>query len=166
MNTEFFLFLADGEAACAFFDHQRGNSLLTFLRLRIDVYKSRIRCSAVGDPCLSPVDDVRVALSLGLGPEGGGVRAGLRLGERVASDFFPSRAGNEEFLFLLLGAEPQDGVAVERVLNGKNGAGGSADARDFLNDDGVADVIHPRASIIFRHGDSSESQLSGFLEVV
>ena len=65
---------------------------------------------------------------------------------------------------MLVGAEAVDGIAVERILDGKNHAGGGADARDFFDDDGVADVVHARAAFVFGDGDAGEAEFGGFLE--
>ena len=77
MNAQLFFFLADFEAGRFFLDHQRGDSLLSFFRLRIDVDERGIGDAAVGDPGFRAVDDVAIALEDGFGSERGGVGAGL-----------------------------------------------------------------------------------------
>ncbi len=81
--------------------------------------------------------------------ESGGVGTGLRLGEGVAADFFAASEGFEEFLFLFGGAEAMDGIAVKRILDGEDYAGGGATAGDFFDDDGVGDVVEARAAFGF-----------------
>lgn len=67
--------------------------------MRVDVDDGGIGGTAVGDPGFGAVEGVLVAVERGFGLEGGGVGAGLRLGEGVAADFFAAREGFEEFLF-------------------------------------------------------------------
>src|SRR5258708_38107959 len=50
-------------------------------------------------------------------------------------------------------------IEVERILNRENHAGGSADARNFLDDDGVGDVVKTRAAFRFRQRDGGQAQL-------
>ena len=150
VDAEFFFFLADLEAGRAALDDQRRDSFFAFCRIRIHVNDGRVGHAAVGDPGFCAVDDVAVALANGLRGERRRVRAGLRLGQRVASDFFAARERHEEFLFLLVRAEAMDRIAIQRILHGKNHAGGSADAGNFLDHDGVGDVVEPRAAFGFR----------------
>src|ERR1700743_3133028 len=97
---------------------------------------------------------VFVALVGGFGFESGRVGAGLRFGERVTADFFATREGDEAFLFLLAGAEAMNRIAVKRILDGEDDAGGSAGARDFFDDDRIGDVIEAGAAFGFGDGDS------------
>src|ERR1700683_4643732 len=129
VNAQLLLFLAHRKAARSLLHHQRSNSLFAFLGLRVDVHERGIGGPTIGDPRLGPLDDVSIAFARRFRRERRRVGSGLRFGERVASDFFPARIGNEEFLLLFIGAKTVDRIAVERVLNGKNGAGGSANAR-------------------------------------
>ncbi len=120
--------------------------------------------AAIGDPGFCPVDDVAVAPEHGLGGQRRGVRAGLRLGERVAADFFAAREGNQKFLLLFFRAEAVNRIAIQRILHRKDDAGGSAGARNFLDHDGVGNVIHPRAAVIFRDGHAGQAQFRGLAE--
>ena len=162
MNAEFFFFLADGKSRRAFRDDERGNSLLAFFRLRIDVENHGVGLAAIGDPCFRAVDDVAVALEDGFGAQRGGIRAGLRLGETVAADFFAAREGDEEFFLLFFGSEAMNRIAVKRILDGENHARRGTNARDFFHHDGVAHVVHAGATVIFRDGNGGEPELGGF----
>ena len=122
-DAKFFFFFADFEARRAFFDDQRRDAFFAFRRIGVDVNDGGISGAAVGDPGFGAVDDVFVALLDGFGLQRGGVGAGLRFGERVAADFFAAREGDEEFLFLLDGAEAMNRVAVELILDGEDYAG-------------------------------------------
>ena len=101
VDAEFFFFLADLEARRAFFDDQRGDAFFAFRRIGVDVDDGGIGGAAVGDPGFGAVDDVFVALLDGFGLERGGVGAGLRLGERVAADFFAAREGDAGIFFFV-----------------------------------------------------------------
>jgi len=164
VDAEFFFFFADLEARRAFFDDQSGDAFFALRRISVDVNDRCVGGAAIGDPGFGAVDDVFVALLDGFGLERSGVGAGLRFGERVAADFFAAREGDEEFLFLLDGAEAMNRIAVKRILDGEDDAGGSAGARDFFDDDGVGDVIEAGAAFGFGDGDSGEAEFGGFME--
>jgi hypothetical protein len=83
----------------------------------------------------------------------------LRLGQRVASDFFAAREGQEEFFLLFFRAKTMDRIAIQRILHGKNHAGGSANTGNFFNDDGIRYVVESRAAFGFRQGHRGQSQL-------
>ena len=134
--------------------------------MRIDVDDSGIGDAAIGDPGFRAVDEVAVAFQDSFRFERGSIRAGLRFGERVAADFFATGEGNKKFFLLLFRAEAIDGVAKKRILDGESDASGSADAGNFLDDDGVADVVHAGAAIIFGQGDSGQTELGGLTESI
>ncbi len=100
------------------------------------------------------------------GLQRGGVRAGLRLGEREAADFFAARKGQQEFLFLFFGAEAMNRIAVKGILNRQDHAGGGATAGNFFDDDAVGDMTEARTALRFRECDTSQAQFGGFLERV
>jgi hypothetical protein len=84
--------------------------------LRIDVDDGGVRRAAICNPRFRAVDDVFVAFADGFGGQCGGVGAGLRLGEREATDFFAAGERYEEFFPLFVSAEVMDGRAVQRIL--------------------------------------------------
>ena len=161
-DAELFFFLAGLESGRAFFDDQRGDAFFAFFGMGVDVDDGGIGGAAVGDPGFGAVEDVLVAAKDGFGLESGGVGAGLRFGESVAADFFAAGVGFEEFLFLFVGAEAMDRIAVERILDGEDDAGGGAAAGDFLDDDGVGDVVEAGAAFGFGEGDAGEAEFGGF----
>ena len=57
-----------------------------------------------------------------------------------------------------------DRIAVERILDGENDAGGGAAAGDFFDDDGVGDVVEAGAAFGFGEGDAGEAEFGGFVE--
>ena len=57
-----------------------------------------------------------------------------------------------------------DGIAVERILDGEDYAGGGAAAGDFFDDDRVGDVIEACAAFGFGDGDAGEAEFGGFSE--
>ena len=118
VNAEFFLFLADAESARAFLNDQRRDSLLAFFRLRIHIHDRCICRAPVRDPRLRSVDYVRIALANGFRLKRRRIRARLRLGKRVAADFFAARKWHQKFLLLLFGAKTINRIAVERILHG------------------------------------------------
>src|SRR5215470_2260498 len=122
MDAEFLLFLADSETRSSLLHDERRDALLAFLRLRVDVHDRGVGCSAVRDPRLGAIDDVAIVFSNRLRPQRRGIRPRLRLGKRVAADFFAARERRQKSLLLFLSAEPMDGIAVERVLHGQNDA--------------------------------------------
>ncbi len=113
MDAEFLFFLAHFKAGRAALDDQRRDSFFALCRIGIYVNDGSVGHAAVGDPRLCAVDDVAVALAHCFGGERRCVRAGLRLGERVATDFFAAREGQQKFLFLLFGAEAVNRIAVQ-----------------------------------------------------
>ena len=105
LNAEFFFFFADLEARRSFLDDHRGDSFFPFRRIGIHVNDRRVGRAAIGDPRFRAVDDVTVALLHRLGLQRRRVGARLRLGQRVATDLFPSRKRQQKLLFLLFGSE-------------------------------------------------------------
>src|SRR3977135_3900760 len=117
MNTEFLFFLPGFESGRAALDHQSRDSFFAFCRIGVYIYDRRVSHAAISDPRLSAVDDVAVALAYCLGCERRCVRARLRLGQRVAANFFAARERREKFLFLLLGAQTMTWHAIPRDLS-------------------------------------------------
>jgi hypothetical protein len=163
-DAKFFFFLAGFEAGRAFFDDEGGDAFFAFFRMRADVNDGRVGRAAVGDPGFCAVDEVLVAAKDSFGLESSGVRACLRLGERVAADFFAARVWQKELLFLVVGAVAVDGIAVEGILDGENHAGGSAAAGNLLDHNGVSDMIEPGATLRFGKSNACEAELRGFGE--
>ena len=146
MDAQLLFFFSDFESWRAFFHHQRCDSFFALGGVRIHISDSRVGRSAAGDPSLGAIDDIGIALLHRLRLQRRGVRAGLRLGQRVATDFFTSREWMQKFLLLFFGAEAMNRIAVQRILHGENHAGGRAAPRNLLDHDGVADVIEARAA--------------------
>ena len=163
-DAEFLFFLADLEARRALFHDQRGDSFFALWRIGVHVDDRGIGRAAVGDPRFGAIDDVLVALLHRLGLQRSGVGARLRLGQRIATDLFAAREGQQEFLLLFVGSEAMNGIAVERILHRKNHAGRSAAARNLFDHDAVGDVIETRTALALRQRDARQAKLRGFLE--
>ena len=161
VDAEFLLFFADFEARRAALDHQRGDALFAFWRVRIYIDDRGVSGAAVGDPGLRAVHDVAVAFAHGMGRERRGIRPRLRLGEGVAADFFAAREGRQQPLLLLFAAETIDGVAVERILHRENHASRGASSRNLLDGDRVADVVEAGAAVLLGKWNAGEAKLGG-----
>src|SRR6266403_5319567 len=118
INPQLLFLFAHLEPGRAFLDHDRGDSFFALRRVSIHVDDCRVGSPAIGDPRLGSVDDVLVALYEGSRLQGSGVRASLWFRLRVTADLFSARKRKKEFLLLLFIAEPMDGVAIKRILNG------------------------------------------------
>ncbi len=162
VDPEFLFFLADLEYRCPFLHDQRGNSFFALGRIGIHINDGRIRRAAVGDPGLCAVEDVSVALLYGFGLQRGSVGASLRLSKGIAADFFSARVGEQEFLLLFDRPKPMNRIAVKRILYGENHAGGSAAARNFLDDDRISDVIETGAAFGFGERYAGEAEFRRF----
>src|SRR5260370_10655074 len=92
-----------------------------------------MRRAAIGDSGFCAVEHVSATFLDGFGLQGGGVRASLRLGQRVAADLFTPRVGQQEFFLLFFGSESMNGIAVKRILDGENHPRRSAAARNLLD---------------------------------
>ena len=57
-----------------------------------------------------------------------------------------------------------DGIAVERILDGEDDAGGGAAAGDFFDHDGVGDVVEAGSAFGFGEGDAGEAEFGSFGE--
>src|SRR5262249_30999113 len=88
VNSELFLLFAHSETSPAFFDYERGDALLAFLRLGVDKNDSCVGRTSIGDPCFRAIHHISVGLAYRRRPKCRGVRACMRLGQRVAADFF------------------------------------------------------------------------------
>src|SRR4029077_15944731 len=65
MNAELLLFLADSKSRRAFFHHERRDSLLALLALRVHIRDHGIGRAAIRDPSLRAVDHVAIAFADG-----------------------------------------------------------------------------------------------------
>jgi len=146
VDPQLLFFFADVEARRSFLDDQRRYAFLALGRIGVYIDQGRVGNASIGDPRLRAVQYVRVAPAYGPCLQRRRVRAGLRLGEREAADFFSAREGQQESLLLLFVAKTMNGVAVERILPGENRTGGSTAAGNFFNNDRLGHMIKPRAA--------------------
>ena len=77
--------------------------------------------------------------------------------------FSPRAKGARNSLLLLVGAELQHRVAVERVVHAHDDAGGGAAAADLLHGQRVADVVQPGAAVLLGHRHAQQRQLGELL---
>src|SRR2546429_7685757 len=116
VNPELFFFFAYLESRCSFFHHDCSDAFFPFGRVGIHVHDRCVGLSAAGDPSLRSVENISVAFLYRPGLQRCGVRAGLRLGESITTDFFATRVRKQEFLLLFFGAVAVDRIAVKRIL--------------------------------------------------
>src|SRR5215472_4416067 len=164
MNAELFFFFANLESGCFFLHHDCGDAFFPFGRVGIHVHDRCVGLSATGDPSLRSVENIAVTFLYRLGSERCGVRAGLWLGEGVATDLFAARVRKEKSLLLCFGAVPMDRIAVKRILDGEDYPCGGATPRNLFDDDGVGDMIEARTAFIFGKRHAGETQLCRFSE--
>ena len=99
--------------------------------------------AAVRDPVLGPVQDVVVAVAVGLGLHVAGVAAGLRLAQAERADHVAAGEPAQVVLLLLVGAVLDDRLADQRVLDGHDDAVGGVGPRDLLHRQRVLDGPAP-----------------------
>ena len=145
-------------------DDEAGDPLVLLLQVDAGEDQGDIRVGAVGDEDLVAVEDVVVAVAAGRGAYPGRIAAGARLGEGEAAELPARGQGGEEFLLLLLGAELQQGVADQGVVDREDDPGGGADPADLLDDEAVGDRVHAGAAVLLRHRHSGEAELAGLIE--
>jgi len=164
VDSQFFFFFAYRETGSSLLYDERGDSLLTLLRLRVRVDDCGVGCAAVGDPSFRAVDYILAVFEHGFGREGSSVGARLRLGKGEASDFLATSEWRQKLFLLVIRTEFVDGSAIQGIVGGQNHASGCAGAGNLFNHDGVTDVIHARAAFSFGNGHAGESEFSRFLE--
>ena len=100
-----------------------------------------------------------VAFLYGCGLLGGGVGAGVRLGEAESADPLAAGELGQVLLLLGLGAVLQDGGAAEGGVGGDDDAGGSAYAAELFHGHGVEYVVGAGAAILLGYGDAHDAEL-------
>ena len=100
------------------------------------------------DPHLVARDRPAVVGLPGSGPEVGGVRAGVGLGQGEAAERLAGAQAGQPLTLLLLGSPRLDRAADERGLDRDDGAGRGVGAADLLDDQRVADVVEPAAAVL------------------
>src|SRR5712675_371667 len=160
INPQLLFLFAHLEPGRAFLDHDRGDSFFALRRVSINVDDRRVGRPAIGDPRLSSVDNVLVALFDSSRLQGRGVRASLWFRQRVTADLFSARKRKKEFLLLLFIAETMNRIAIKRILNGENHAGRRAAPGNFFDRHTVGDMIESRPTFGLRQRNPSEAKLS------
>jgi hypothetical protein len=119
---------------------------------------------AVGDEDLVAVEHVVVAVAARRGAHARRIAAGAGLGEGEAAELPAGGEGGEELLLLLLGAELEQRIADQGVVDREDDARGGADPADLLDHQAVGEGVHAGAAVLLGDGDSGEAQLAGLIE--
>ena len=145
-------------------DDEGGDALLLLLRSGHGEDDDVIGHRAAGDPRLAPVDDVEIAVAHRPAAHRAGVRAGHRLGERVSADRLAGGDGAHVVLLLRLGAEFQDAVAEQRVVDRHDRAVRRVGFADLLQRQHIRQRVHARPAVLLGHLDAHEAHLAHLLD--
>src|SRR5882762_3928501 len=148
-QAELVFFFAGAEAGRAFFDDERGDTVLRRAAIGDRHGHADVGIVRVGGERLRAVQDPAIALAHGGGTGARGIGASLGLGQGPASQPVAGHQFREVTLFLLFGAGFVNVIATERRMGGEDNADRAIHARKFLDDDGVFDITKPRPSIFF-----------------
>ena len=94
-----------------------------------------------------------------------GVAAGHRLGQAVRADLLAAGDRDEIFLLLRFGAEFEQRMAEQRVIDADNGAVAGVGSGDLDHGQRVSERIHARAAVFLRHFDAHQAHRPIFLMV-
>ncbi len=120
--------------------------------------------AAVGDEDLVAVQNPLVAVEHRRGAGAAGIRAGHRFGQAEGAELAPLGQRRQVGLLLLLGAELVDRVGAQRDVRRERDAGRGAHAGELLDDDGVAEIIGPGATVLFGEDHPGQTQLAELVE--
>src|SRR5438270_12248775 len=93
----------------------------------------------------------------------GGIRSGLRLGQRKGGQRLPGGERRQPTTLLLLAPEVQDRLGPNRAMDVENSGGAGREAGDLLDEDRKGDVVQAGAAIRFGNQHSHQAQLGGFV---
>lgn len=141
------------------YDGRRHESALRYPELRERAF--------VIDPALLAVDDVgAVGLLHRAAAHGGGVRAGLRLGQCERADGLALGNGTHVFLLLFLGTVGEDAVAEQRVVDRHDGRMGCVGGGDLHHRQHVRNRVHARATVFGGYFDAHQAVFAEQADVV
>ena len=156
--------LPDGKAGGVLLHDEDPGAPLGVLRIGNGEDQRRAADAAVGHEDLRAVDDIILAVPDGDRLHPARIGAGVGLGQTEGADPLAAGHRREEAAFLLLGAEPLDGVDPHAVVDGEAEADRRADAGDLLDGDHVADGVHLRAAIRLRRLEAEKMERSHLLD--
>ena len=110
------------------------------------------------DPALLAVQDVDAALLDRGRLNRPRIAAGAGFGQAVARDLLALRLRHEVLLLLRLGAPRQQRQAVEAGVHRHDHAQRRVDVLELLAGDAQADVIHARAAVLLRDGNTQKAE--------
>ncbi len=113
---------------------------------------------AAGDELLDAVEDVVVTLQPCRGAQVGGVRSGLRFGQRERADPLAARHRAQPLVFLRIATPGHQNGAHRAVVHAHDGAGGAVGRGDLLNGQRERQVVEPGAVPFGGHGDAQATQ--------
>ena len=145
-QSQLVFLLPQAEAGRVLFDDEGRDAVLRGGAVGHRHGHADIREMGVGGEGLGAVEHPAAILSHGRGAGAGGVRTGLRLGERPAADPFPGSQLRNIAAALLLAAHLVNVVGAQRIVRGHDDAHRAIHAREFLDDDGVLDVAQAGAA--------------------
>src|SRR5438270_3637480 len=96
----------------------------------------------------------------------GGIRSGLRLGQRKGGQRLPGGERRQPATLLLLAPEVQDRLGPNRAMNVENAGGTGSEAGDLLDEDRKGDVVQAGAAIRFGYQHPHQAQLGGFVDEI
>ncbi len=120
--------------------------------------------TGVGDEDLGAVEDPLVTLTDRRGPGAAGVGPGRGLGQAEGAKGRALGQRDEVFHLLLFGAEQVDRVGTEGQVGREGDTGRAADPRQFLDGDGVADVVGAGAAVFLGEDDAGEAEFAQAIE--
>jgi hypothetical protein len=119
---------------------------------------------AGGDVVLDAVEHEMVAVTVGAGGDGGGVGAGVRLGQAEAAELLATGQRLEPFFLLGIGAVLAGDAAGQRVLHRDDGRGGAIAGGDFFQRQHQAHVVHAGAAPLLGHDHAHGAEFAQFLQ--
>ena len=143
-------------------DEEAGDAAVLLFRRRHGEEHDAVGEGRAGHPALAPVDDVVCARFIQHGAAGhiAGVAARHRLGQAVSADLLAAGHRPDPLALLRLSAEPQDAVAIERVVDAEDGAVAGVGFGDLDHGQNMRQRIHAGAAVCFRHLNAHQTHLA------
>ena len=127
-------------------------------RVGLAQQRDQLRAPRVGDPGLSPVDHVMVAVTARGGADGLQVRAAARLGQRHGGPDLPGAHARQIALLLLIGAVVEEQLGHHGVAAHRTGQAHPA-AGQFLGDQRITRRADPGRAPRLRDGQAEDAEL-------
>ena len=124
----------------------------------LGVDHQHVGAGAVGDPELGAVEDVAVALLLGLELHRHHVGAGARLGHGERADVLARDQLGQVLALLRVGAVAADLVDAQVGVRAVGQPDRGRAAADLLHGDAVLEIAQPRAAVLLLHRDAVQAR--------